>query len=98
MLGDIKKRQKFVLIKGHSSWKLPKFTGESNLLLARIKFIVSGGDLDGDDFTFPKTGTPPEFPPVLRAKYTPQTNLNIENFDQRLYVDGYEEFWMMHES
>ncbi|RGB24552.1 hypothetical protein C1646_772921 [Rhizophagus diaphanus] len=31
---------------------------------------------------FPKTGTPPEFPPVLRAK----------NFDQRLYVDGYEEF------
>ncbi|CAG8637098.1 14600_t:CDS:2 [Rhizophagus irregularis] len=32
------------------------------------------------------------------VEYTPQTNLNIENFDQRLYVDGYEEFWMMHES
>ncbi|POG75203.1 hypothetical protein GLOIN_2v1770404 [Rhizophagus irregularis DAOM 181602=DAOM 197198] len=63
--------------------------------------------LDGDDFTYctmnyeaqksrmvgnvtmkdiktffiSKTGTPPEIPPVLRAK----------NFDQRLYVDGYEE-------
>ncbi|CAG8634771.1 12996_t:CDS:10 [Rhizophagus irregularis] len=34
-----------------------------------------------DFFEISKTGTPPEIPPVLRAK----------NFDQRLYVDGYEE-------
>ncbi|PKK63030.1 hypothetical protein RhiirC2_855287 [Rhizophagus irregularis] len=47
--------------------------------------------LRSDAVDSPKTGTPPEFPPVLRVK-EPQTNLNVENFDQRLYADAYEEF------
>ncbi|RGB33663.1 RNA dependent RNA polymerase-domain-containing protein [Rhizophagus diaphanus] len=28
----------------------------------------------------------------VSEEYTPQTNLNIENFDERLYVEGYDEF------
>ncbi|CAB4434043.1 unnamed protein product [Rhizophagus irregularis] len=47
--------------------------------------------LRSDAVDSPKTGTPPEFPPVLRAKES-KTNLNVENFDQRLYADAYEEF------
>ncbi|PKY54341.1 hypothetical protein RhiirA4_473102 [Rhizophagus irregularis] len=36
--------------------------------------------LDGDDFTFPKTGTPSEFPPVLRAsKFTDSMEKLINN-------------------